>query len=334
MINRQTGELKDDHYYNLANYLQPGDVLVRNNTKVIPARLTGKKTTGGNISLLLTKKLSHTATTETWECLSKPGMKPGQIAHFSDTLTATCTSLSADNYTRTVEFNQAGPEFIEELARIGTTPLPPYIAQAHKDENKFREQYQTIYAKFNGSAAAPTAGLHFTKALDTKIQERGIKIVEVTLHVGLGTFLPVKTPNITDHHMHSEWFELTAEAADTIQKAKNAGNKIIAVGTTSNRVLEACSTLTNQGTFTITPQIANTDLYIYPPYQYQCTDTLVTNFHLPKSTLLMLVSAFVTQPNGPEVFTTFSKSLIGRAYHYAIKNGYRFYSFGDGMIIL
>ncbi|MCB9801136.1 MAG: tRNA preQ1(34) S-adenosylmethionine ribosyltransferase-isomerase QueA [Pseudomonadales bacterium] len=334
VINRQTGELKDDHYYNLAEYLQPGDVLVRNNTKVIPARIIGKKDTGGKLELLLTKKLSHTAISETWECLSKPGLKPGQTANFGPNLTATCTGLSEDNYTRFIEFNMAGPEFIEELTNMGITPLPPYIAEAHTDENKFREQYQTIYAKFDGSAAAPTAGLHFTKELDTKLLERDIKIVEVTLHVGLGTFLPVKTKDITNHHMHSEWFELSEDAAQVIQAAKDNGSKIIAVGTTSNRVLETCSTLAEDGTFTIKPQIADTDIYIYPPYHYKCADALITNFHLPKSTLLMLVSAFVSHPNAEEVFTTFGESLIGRAYEYAIKNKYRFYSFGDGMIIL
>lgn len=334
VVDRTTGEIKDDYFYNLGVYLNPGDVIVRNNTKVIPARIVGKKDTGGKLELLLVKKISHTATVETWECLSKPGLKVDQKGIFSDVLQATCTGICEDAYTRTVEFNMAGPEFIAELTRIGITPLPPYIAEAHTDENVFREQYQTIYAKFDGSAAAPTAGLHFTKKLDENLKKHGIHIVEVTLHVGLGTFLPVKTENITEHHMHSEWFELPAETAAAVQKAKDNGNRVIAVGTTLNRVLESCSSLNSEGEFTITPQIADTDIYIYPPYKFVCVDTLITNFHLPKSTLLMLVSAFVSQPNSDELFTKFCESLIGRAYTYAIKNEYRFYSFGDGMIIL
>lgn len=334
VINRTTGEIKDDHFYNLGNYLNTSDVIVRNNTKVIPARIIGKKDAGGKLELLLTKKLAHTSQKETWECLSKPGLKVGQHAQFSDQLTATCTGFSEDNYTRTIEFNMAGPEFIEELTRIGITPLPPYIAEAHTDENVFRDQYQTTYAKFDGSAAAPTAGLHFTKELDRKLLEKGINIAEVTLHVGLGTFLPVKTEHVTEHHMHSEWFELSAESAQVIEVAKNAGNRIIAVGTTSNRVLETCTIVETNGRVTVTPQIADTDIYIYPPYKFVCTDALITNFHLPKSTLLMLVSAFVSKPNSSTQFTNFSESLIGRAYKHAIQNEYRFYSFGDGMIIL
>lgn len=334
VINRATGEIKDDHFYNLGNYLQPGDVIVRNNTKVIPARIIGKKETGGKLELLLTKKLSHTAEVETWECLSKPGLRVGQKGIFSNKLTATCTEISEDSYTRTIEFNMAGPEFIAELTSIGITPLPPYIAEAHSDENVFRDQYQTTYAKFDGSSAAPTAGLHFTKKLDASLLEKGIQIAEVTLHVGLGTFLPVKTDDITEHHMHSEWFELSAETAQLVEYAKNAGNRVIAVGTTSNRVLETCTVVKTNGTIAVTPQVADTDIYIYPPYKFVCTDTLITNFHLPKSTLLMLVSAFVSQPNSYELFTNFGESLIGRAYIHAIKNEYRFYSFGDAMIIL
>lgn len=334
IINRSTQELIDDHFYNLAAYFSPGDVLVRNNTKVIPARIIGTKVTGGKLEILLVKKLEHTAKTETWECLTKPGMKVGQTGQFGPKLRGTCNSISADTYTRTIVFNMAGPAFIEELTAIGITPLPPYIAEAHADENAFRDQYQTIYAQHDGSAAAPTAGLHFTQSLDKKLHQKGVEIVEVTLHVGLGTFLPVKTEIITDHHMHSEWFELSKEAAKKIQTAKQNKKKIIAVGTTSNRVLETSSTLREKNQFHIKENAAETDIYIYPPYKFICTDALITNFHLPQSTLLMLVSAFVSEPNTAEPFTTFSESLVGKAYAHAIRHNYRFYSFGDGMLIL
>ncbi len=335
VVSKTTGELVDSVFSNLTDFLLPGDVLVRNNTKVIPARVYGKKTTGGLVELLLTKKLSQTAETEIWDCLTKPGLKMGQEVALTATLSAQCVGTSSDGYTRHMQFSKAGPDLIAELHTIGITPLPPYISDAHTDSpNAFEDRYQTTYAKHDGSAAAPTAGLHFTKELDEKLQKMGVIIVELTLHVGLGTFLPVKISDITQHHMHSEWFELSELAAKTITETKANGNRIVAVGTTSARVLESCTKRADDGTATVTAKTGETDIYIYPPYQCTCVDVLITNFHLPQSTLLMLVSAFCSQPNTEHLFSTFGESIIGLAYTHAIQNEYRFYSFGDGMLIL
>ncbi len=352
VLDKHSGKIIDDHFYNLANYLQPGDLLVRNNTKVIPARIYGFKETGGKIEVLLTKKIAHSATTETWECLTKPGIKPNQKVFFglkdsplppnpqtnnpAIQLVATCISQNSDTYTRILEFNQMGPQLVETLEKIGITPLPPYIADETEDSAEIRKQYQTIYAKYDGSAAAPTAGLHFTKELETKIKNKGVQIAEVTLHVGLGTFLPVKTENILEHHMHSEWYEVTKETADLINKTKLDRGRIICVGTTSSRVLESTAETTSGGnnTFKIKAQTGDTEIFMYPGYKFKIVDGLITNFHLPESTLLMLVSALVTQPNTEQEFTDFLSSTIGIAYLHAIKNNYRFYSFGDGMLII
>lgn len=333
VINRATKEMADCTFANISQFLQPGDVLVRNNTKVIPARIFGKKTTGGAIELLLTKKISQDHQTETWECLTKPGLKVGQVVELSQALTATCTGISDDGYTKQMTFSLTGSAFFAQLQAIGTVPLPPYITDAHANPNDMQAKYQTTYAKHDGSSAAPTAGLHFTPELDTKLQDMGVIIVELTLHVGLGTFLPVKTVDITKHHMHSEWFELTPNVARTITEAKAAGSRVIAVGTTSARVLESCVQEVN-GQIILTATQGETDIFMYPPYRFVCVDALITNFHLPQYTLLMLVSAFCTQPNTEHIFTNFSESLIGDAYEHAIKSGYRFYSFGDAMLIL
>lgn len=349
ILNKHTGEITDDYFYNLAEYLQLGDLLVRNNTRVIPARIFGKKETGGKVEILLTKKVSQSHSTETWECLTKPGINPGQKVFFESALPsnenlpsdvknkagliANCISITPEHYTRIFEFNQMGPEFIETLEKIGITPLPPYISDTTTDSDDIRKKYQTIYAKYDGSAAAPTAGLHFTKELERKLITKGIQIAEVTLHVGLGTFLPVKTENILEHHMHSEWFEITAETADLIMKTKQSGGRIICVGTTSSRVLESASKVVNDK-IEIQERTGETDIFMYPGYQFKCVDGLITNFHLPKSTLLMLVSAFVTAPNTKNEFTNFLQCAVGMAYLHAIKNDYRFYSFGDGMLIL
>ncbi len=334
ILDKQTGEIIDDHFYNLAQYLQPGDLLVRNNTKVIPARIFGTKETGGKIEILLTKKVAQTASSETWECLTKPGMKPGQKVFFDSTLlTAECLATTNEGYTRLIEFNQMGPQFIETLEKIGITPLPPYIADTTKDSDDIRKKYQTIYAKYDGSAAAPTAGLHFTQELEKKLLAKGVNIAEVTLHVGLGTFLPVKTENILEHHMHSEWYEITKETAKLIMQTKANGGKIICVGTTSSRVLESASKVVDKK-IVIQQKNGETDIFMYPGYKFKCVDGLITNFHLPKSTLLMLVSAFVTAPNTTQEFSTFLENSVGKAYVHAIKNNYRFYSFGDGMLII
>ncbi|MBP7842936.1 tRNA preQ1(34) S-adenosylmethionine ribosyltransferase-isomerase QueA [Candidatus Woesebacteria bacterium] len=334
VLNKHTGQIIDDHFYNLADYLQSGDLLVRNNTKVIPARIFGKKETGGKVEILLTKKIAHSDSTETWECLTKPGIKPGQKVFFeSDLISANCLSITPEHYTRILEFNQMGPEFIETLEKIGITPLPPYISDTTVDSDDIRKKYQTIYAKYDGSAAAPTAGLHFTKDLEKKLTTKGIQIAEVTLHVGLGTFLPVKTENILEHHMHSEWFEITQETAELIMKTKTTGGRIVCVGTTSSRVLESASKVINNKV-EIEEKTGETDIFMYPGYKYKIVDGLITNFHLPKSTLLMLVSALVTTPNTKHEFTNFLESVIGKAYLHAIQNDYRFFSFGDGMLII
>lgn len=348
ILNKETGTISDDHFYNLDHYVSEGDVLVRNNTKVIPAKIYGKKTTGGSVEILLAKKISQTDRSETWECLTKPGIKPRQKILFSPTpLTAECVSTNINSYTRLLTFNQMGPQLVETLETIGITPLPPYIADETEDNDDIRKKYQTIYAKHSGSAAAPTAGLHFTESVEKKLVNKGVKIVEVTLHVGLGTFLPVKTKNITDHSMHSEWYEISQQTADTINTAKANGNKIICVGTTSSRVLESAAIEnTNKKIFGnalpskiesikyyLQGKSGETDIFMYPGYEFKIVDSLLTNFHLPESTLLMLVSAFVSQPNTKNAFSNFLQTTVGDAYTHAIKNNYRFYSFGDAMLI-
>lgn len=344
VLQKQTGKITDDHFYNLADYLNPGDLLVRNNTKVIPARIFGEKETGGKVEILLAKKIAQSSDTETWECLTKPGIKPGQKVFFrspllserkitQSELVAKCIEFSESNYTRLLEFNQMGPKFIETLEEIGITPLPPYIADTTDDSADIRKKYQTIYAKFDGSAAAPTAGLHFTKKLENILIEKGIKIAEVTLHVGLGTFLPVKTDNILEHTMHEEWFEITPETADIINETKAAGGRVICVGTTSSRVLESAAFFKNKKYF-LEGKTGETDIFMYPGYEFKIIDGLITNFHLPKSTLLMLVSALVCSPNTKHTFSNFLQTVVGKAYIHAIQNNYRFYSFGDGMLII
>ena len=355
VLNAKTGALNDDQFYNLDVYLQSGDILIRNNTKVIPARIFGHKNTGGKIEVLLVKKHAQLDTEEVWECLTKPSIKPGQTILFSPPplkkgdelakktpiLTAQCVDeQKSNNYTRLLKFSLSGSDLVAELEKIGVTPLPPYISDSHSDTDKIRKQYQTTYAKHSGSAAAPTAGLHFTKELDEKLLKKGVSIAEVTLHVGLGTFLPVKTENVLEHQMHSEWFEIPQETIDLLHKTKAAGKRAFAVGTTSARVLESVAQQSNQsntGTnqeIHLTAQTGETEIFIYPGYKFSIVDGLITNFHLPKSTLLMLVSALVCAPNTPQQFTSFLESSVGAAYLHAIANDYRFYSFGDAMLIM
>lgn len=345
VVDRQTSRLEEHHFFDLPTLLTANDVLVRNNTKVLPARIVGHKDTGGQVELLLTKRVgvNGVAQTETWECLTKPGLKTGQKVTFEvpekdSPLTATCEAIT--EMTRQIVFNLAGDALLTELYRIGQTPLPPYIAWQIEDELELRQLYQTTYAKHLGSAAAPTAGLHFTPELDAKLITKGVQIEEVTLHVGLGTFLPVKSDTPSEHHMHSEWFELTAAVADRLNQAKKAGKRIIAVGTTTCRVLESAVSETEVITphnptkiAQVVPQQRETAIFIYPPYQFRFIDGLITNFHLPKSSLLLLISAFTSQPNTPHPFTTFTESSVGQAYQKAIAEGYRFYSFGDAMLI-
>lgn len=328
-LNRQTQALSHYHFYDLPSLLQPGDVIVRNNTKVLPARLFGMKETGGHIELLLSKPVALSAQGEVWECLTKPGLKEGHVVHFEGSaLSATCTKGTV--YTRQVTFNLQGAALQLELEKVGHTPLPPYIAWEESDPQAVRDRYQTTYAQVLGSVAAPTAGLHFTPELDEKLRQQGIEFHEVTLHVGLGTFLPVKTDDVAQHHMHSEWYELKAETAAALNAAKAAGRRIIAVGTTTCRVLETAS----DDTRVLHAGTGDTDIFMYPPYRFKFVDALITNFHLPESTLLMLISAFVCSPNTPHAFTDFLSSPVGKAYQTAIAEKYRFYSFGDAMLIL
>lgn len=312
VLNRKTGQIEHRHFYDIIDYLKPDDILVRNNTKVIPARLFGiKEETNGHVEVLLL----HEQHDNIWECLVGNAriVKVGTVITFGDgRLKAECLEVKEEGI-RIFKMIYSGI-FYEILDELGTMPLPPYIKEKLEDPNR----YQTVYAKVEGSAAAPTAGLHFTEEILEKIKEKGIQIVDVTLHVGLGTFRPVKVDNVLEHHMHSEFYMISQESADILNKAKKNGQRIISVGTTSTRVLEA--NYTKYGCFK--PTHENTDIFIYPGYEYKAIDALITNFHLPKSTLLMLISAFA------------GKDLIFKAYHEAIEREYRFFSFGDSMFIL
>ena len=310
VMDRKTGELEDKTFKDILSYFNKGDVLVLNDTKVLPARIFGKKEeTGAHIELLLLKKIES----DTWECLSRPfkRLKVGTKITFSNDLSATVLEKKEEGLVN-VKFSYNGI-FIEQIEKIGLMPLPPYIHKSLKDQSR----YQTVYAKYLGSAAAPTAGLHFTNELIKSLKEKGVEIEYVTLHVGLGTFRPVSENDITKHHMHSERYIMTKEVADRLNKAKEEKRKIYAVGTTSTRTLE--SIMNKYHKFTECNE--TTDIYIYPGYKFLAIDGLITNFHLPKSTLLMLVSAFSTREN------------ILNAYKHAIENNYRFFSFGDAMFI-
>ena len=310
LLNKITGEIEHKTFKDIINYLQPGDCLVRNNTKVIPARLYGKKDTGANVEFVLLKNIEG----DIWEVMVRPGNKLHQGAKvlFGDGLLEAEILDTLPGGTRKVKFMYNGI-FNEILDKIGLMPLPPYIHESLKDNDR----YQTVYAKYEGSAAAPTAGLHFTDELLEKIKKKGIEIANVTLHVGIGTFRPVKEENVENHDMHSEHFYIKEEDAEKINKAKREGHRIIAVGTTSCRVLE---TIADEDGF-VKECEADTSIYIYPGYKFKCLDCLITNFHLPESTLIMLVSALAGREN------------ILNAYNIAVKEKYRFFSFGDAMFI-
>lgn len=331
-LSKQTDSISHHHFFTLPQILKKGDVLVRNNTKVLPARIMGQKTTGGKIEILLEKALDFGW--NNWLCLTKPGIKQATEVVFKNSkLKALITTIdtqkpTAQTYLRSIHFY--GLDDIKSaLFSIGLTPVPPYI-HSQQTEKELRETYQTTYAKKLGSVAAPTAGLHFTKELDNVLKLNGVQILELTLHVGLGTFLAVKTPDITKHFMHGERFELDAQTAHKLNLAKKNRKRIIAVGTTTVRVLE--DSIDQNGVFQA--KTGETQIYIYPPYQFKAIDGLITNFHLPQTTLLMLVAAFVSQPNTSHKFTEFQKCLAGKGYAEAIKNQYQFYSFGDSMLIL
>lgn len=311
VLDKNTGEYKHQHFYDIRKFLRSGDCLVINNTKVMPARLIGEKEgTGGKVEVLLLTRKSDT----TWETLVKPGKNAriGQKLVFGNGLLKAEVIDIVDEGDRLVRFDFDGI-FEEILDQLGQMPLPPYITHQLKDKNR----YQTVYAKYEGSAAAPTAGLHFTKELLQEIRDMGVNIAEITLHVGLGTFRPVKEENVLEHHMHSEYYKVTKEAADMINAAKDSGHRVIAVGTTSTRTLEAASDPDGR----MREKSGWTDIFIYPGYHYKVIDCLITNFHLPKSTLIMLVSALA------------GREHILAAYREAVKERYRFFSFGDAMFI-
>ena len=311
VLDRQTGEIEHKHFYDIVDYLRPGDCLVMNDSRVLPARLLGHRPTGGAVEVLLLRDLGD----KKWECLCKPGrkMREGDTVTFGNgELTATVVAVQEDG-NRIVEFHYEGI-FLEVLERLGKMPLPPYI----KAELADQERYQTVYSREVGSAAAPTAGLHFTNELLDKIRAMGVKTAFVTLHVGLGTFRPVKAEEVTEHHMHSELCMMNEETARILNETKAAGGRVICVGTTSCRTLE--SLVNEDGTFEAKSRW--TEIFIYPGYTFKAMDGLITNFHLPESTLVMLVSAFA------------GREHVLNAYNVAVAEKYRFFSFGDAMFLV
>ena len=311
VLNRETGAVEHHHFKEIVNYLRPGDCLVLNNTKVIPARLMGvKEDTGAAIEVLLLKRREN----DVWETLVKPGKKakPGTRLVFGDGCLRAEVLDVVEEGNRLIRFDYEGI-FEEVLDRLGEMPLPPYITHKLQDKNR----YQTVYAKYDGSAAVPTAGLHFTEALLQEIREMGVETAFVTLHVGLGTFRPVKEDNILEHHMHSEHYEVTRETADMINRTKENGGRVICVGTTSCRTVESAADECGR----VQPGCGDTEIFIYPGYRFKVLDCLITNFHLPESTLVMLVSALAGREN------------VLAAYQKAVEEKYRFFSFGDAMFI-
>lgn len=311
VLDKNTGKIEHKHFTNIKEYLHKGDVLVINNTRVIPARLLGVRSdTGSAVEILLLKRLDDVR----WECIVRPGkkVKPGRRFTFIEgELEAECEEvLETGNRIVRFDFNGIWEEILD---RAGTMPLPPYIHEQLQD----RERYQTVYSKIEGSAAAPTAGLHFTKELLKEIREMGVEIAEVTLHVGLGTFRPVKVDDVESHEMHSEWYCFDKTASDIIRAARAEGRRVISVGTTSTRVLETVASNDPE----MLPCSGDTKIFIYPGYEFKCVNSLITNFHLPESTLIMLVSALA------------GKEHILHAYEEAVKEEYRFFSFGDAMFI-
>ena len=310
LLSRETGEIQHKHFFDLPDYLNAGDCLVLNDSRVLPARLMGNRLTGGAVEVVLLRDLGGGR----WECLTRPGRKtrPGtELTFGGGLLTATVTD-ALDDGNKVLQFHYDGI-FLEILDQLGKMPLPPYI----KAELQDRERYQTVYSREVGSAAAPTAGLHFTEELLDRIRSKGVKVCFVTLHVGLGTFRPVKEEDILDHVMHSEYCVIPEETARIINETKSAGGRVIAVGTTSCRTLESFT----EPDGTVIPKGGWTDIFIYPGYTFKCIDALVTNFHLPESTLIMLVSALA------------GREKILHAYEVAVKERYRFFSFGDAMYI-
>lgn len=317
VLDKKSGDVTHRHFYDVKEYLRPGDCLVINNTKVIPARLYGvKEETGAAVEVLLLKRLEG----DVWETLVRPGKKcrVGAKLSFGDGRLRGEVVDVVEEGNRLIRFSYEGI-FEEVLDSLGEMPLPPYITHKLEDKNR----YQTVYAKYEGSAAAPTAGLHFTKELLEEIKAMGVKIAEVTLHVGLGTFRPVKVENILEHHMHSEFYQVSKEACDIINETKKNGGRVISVGTTSTRTLESAAEAPIDGeNVCLKPQSGNTEIFIYPGYEFKVIDGLITNFHLPQSTLIMLVSALA------------GREHVLSAYKKAVEERYRFFSFGDAMLII
>lgn len=316
VVHRDTGETEHRHFHDILDYLRPGDCLVLNDSKVLPARLFGiKEGTGAKVEFLLIKRIQG----DIWETMVRPGkrLKPGDTVIFSPDFKARITDYGEDG-TRLAEFQYQGI-FMERLEELGKMPLPPYIERESDLEDK--DRYQTVYCREEGSVAAPTAGLHFTEELLAQAEEKGVKIAYVTLHVGIGTFRPVKCENIQDHQMHFEEFHITRENAEIINKAKAAGGRILSVGTTSTRTLESAA-VEKDGDYFIEECSGNTGIFIYPGYRFKIVDCLITNFHLPKSTLLMLISAL------------YDREKILNIYEMAVEEKYRFFSYGDAMLIL
>lgn len=311
-LDRGSGEISHRNFYNITEYLKPGDCLVLNNTRVLPARLYGVKPTGAKVEFLMLNNLGC----DRWECITGPGRKarPGDTFCFGNGILKADVLEVMDNGNRIAKFSYDAPNIYEVLDKIGEMPLPHYITHELKD----KERYQTVYAKELGSAAAPTAGLHFTPKLLKKIEDMGVTIAYVTLHVGIGTFRPVKAENIEEHEMHSEHYFVPAETAAKINSTKKNGGRVIAVGTTSCRTLESAADTNGL----LTECDSSTNIFIYPGYKFKCIDGLITNFHLPESTLIMLVSAFS------------SREKVLNAYNNAIEEKYRFFSFGDAMMII
>lgn len=312
VLDKNTGEIKHEQFRNIINYLNPGDCLVLNDTRVIPARLHGiREETGAAIEVLLLKRKEK----DVWETLVRPGKKvrPGAKLSFGEGLLRGEVLEIVEEGNRLIRFQYEGI-FEEVLDRLGEMPLPPYITHKLEDKNR----YQTVYAKYDGSAAAPTAGLHFTRDLLDEIAQKGVNLAYVTLHVGLGTFRPVKAERITEHHMHSETYQITKEAAEVINRTRKNGGRVICVGTTSCRSLESAA----EEDGTLRECSGDTEIFIYPGYRFKVLDALITNFHLPESTLVMLVSALA------------GREKVLRAYGEAVKERYRFFSFGDAMLVI
>jgi len=322
VVDRKSQNISHYHFSDLPKILTPNDVLILNQTKVFPARIFGTKLTGGKIELLLLENISD----NTWKAIYRGKISFGQTLVFGKIRGEV---IRIDQNLLEIKFLCDKDDLFSYLERSGHTPLPPYI-KSDSPENSLRKQYQTVFATEVGSVAAPTAGFHLTKELLTQLKKIGVGIEFVTLHVGLGTFAPIKVRDLTKHQIHEEIYELDKRTADRLNRAKAAGKRIIAVGTTTTRVLETCADAKGA----LTARKGRTKIFIYPPYKFKFLDALITNFHLPKSTLLSLVSALFSYPNTTAEFTSFAKSFLGDVYQSAIENKYRFYSFGDGMLII